>query len=101
VKNISFLNVWDSNHAACDNIRVNVFCHMYAKRMINHVFSLFRSPSLKILKYYFRYSSCIYREACNYFRCNYDVGNIGDNSLCALKARIDFVQRNEPRLTDL
>ena len=53
------------------------------------------------LKYYFRYSSCIYRDVCKYFLRNYDVRNVADNSLCALKARIDFVQRNEPRLTDM
>ena len=38
VKMISFLNIWDSNHLACSNIRPNIFCHVYAKRMITHVF---------------------------------------------------------------
>ena len=36
-----------------------------------------------------------------YLICNYDVRNVADNSLCALRARIDFVQRNEPTLTDM
>ena len=103
VKKIYFLKVWDSNHLACCSARVNIFCHMYAKRMITHNLSFFKSdsPCMYYLKYYFRYSSCIYRILCKYFLCNYDVHDVADNSLCALKARIDFVQRNEPRLTDM
>ena len=43
----------------------------------------------------------IYRDACRIFQCNYDDRNFGDNGLGALKATIDFVQRNEARLTDI
>ena len=76
-------NVWDSNHLACSNIGVIFFCHLCAKRMLTHVFSLFKSdaPCRYYLKCYFSYSSCVYKDVCTYFQCNYDVRNVADNSL--------------------
>ena len=34
-------------------------------------------------------------------RDNYQLANVYRNPLCAVIARIQFVQRNEPRLSDL
>ena len=55
VKFTSFINVIGSVHLACSDIKVDNFCHMYAKRTTYHAFSLFRSdsPCLKTLKYFF------------------------------------------------
>ena len=104
VKNISFINICDSNPLACSNIRVVItFCHAYTKRMVNSVFSLFRSNCqfMNFLKYYFRCSPCFYRDDCRYFQCNLNVRNVADNILDVLKVRIEFDQKKEPILTDM
>ena len=43
----------------------------------------------------------IYCDAGRYFQCNYNFHNVVDNSLCAFKTRVYFVERNEMRWTDM
>ena len=45
VKKVAHLNVWDSNHLACDIVNVPIFIHLAAKRAICFLFSLLNSQS--------------------------------------------------------
>ena len=103
VKRVCGLNVWDSNHAACELVNVPIFKHLHAQRLVSFLFNLTKSnsPCLFMLKYYFRYSSFIYFKTSNLFLESYGVNNIFSNPLCALLSRINFVQNNEQRLSDL
>ena len=57
VKRTVNLNVWDSNHVACEIIGVNIFTHLQAKRMFNYYMSVLRTKNhfLKKLKYYWNF----------------------------------------------
>ena len=99
VKKTAGLNVWDSNHVACDMVGVPIFKHLQAKRMFKFIMSVVNSssPCLSIHKYYFRFLSLISIDIKNFFRVKYDVLDFYENPMCALYARIDFVQRTEER----
>ena len=103
VKRIAHLNVWDSNHLACEIVRVNIFKHLQAKRMYKYCWSLMNSKNstLKKLKYYINFSSDIKRNITKIFRVEYNVIDVFDNDLDAIMSRIDFTQMNEPRLSYL
>ena len=98
VKRVSGMNVWQSNHDACKVAGVNTFKHLYAKRRVNFLFSLrdSKSPCLTSLRYYLCFQSFIRNQIVDYFRDVYEVPNLLENPLCAIRARIDFVERNEP-----
>ena len=98
VKRICGLNVWDNNHIACDIVGVRTFKHLLANRLLCFwkKLSESRSPCISVLKYYFKFSSKIYEKLHKMFQEQYSV-DILRNPLCALKARISFVQRTEPR----
>ena len=49
------------------------------------------------MKYYFRYHSYFFNCVSEVFYLYYDLDNVFDNDLDAVLARIDFVQRSEPR----
>ena len=55
VKRICGLNLWDSNHAACETVGVEIFQHLYAKRLIRFMYRLFSScsPCTVHMRYYF------------------------------------------------
>ena len=98
VKRICGNNVWDSNHDACDTVGVHIFRHLLAKKLVCfwHRICNSRSSCLFNLRYYFRYNSCIFNKISSIFHANYSV-DISSNPLCAILARIQYVQRNEPR----
>ena len=98
VKKIAGLNTWDSNHEACETVGVFLFKHLLAKRQLCFWNKLSNSvsPCLANLKYYFRSSSHVFIKLQQHFNSNYSV-NISCNPLCAILARIFFVQRTEPR----
>ena len=98
IKRISGLNVWDSNHEACEMVGVQTFSHLRATRLVCFWHKLFHTKSVCLgnLNYYFGYKSQIYGKLKAMFMDNYSV-DILNNPLCAIKARISFVQRNEPR----
>ena len=98
VKKICGLNVWDNNHNACDIAGVSIFKHLLAKRKLCFWQNLCKSKSacLSNLRYYCRYKSHMYLRLKELFRVNYQV-DISDNPLCALLARIKYLQRTEPR----
>jgi len=103
VKQICGLNKWDSNHTACNTVGVNIFKHLHARRMISFLFRVFSScsPCTVHIKNYFRYISINGNNVDNFFRDNYELTNVYRNPLCAIIARIHFIERNEPRLSDL
>ena len=100
VKKIAGLQVWDGNHEACEVVRVSLFKHLLAKRMICFFNSLINSDSdcITPFRYYFRFCSNFYRVISKLMIDEYGVVDFLTNPLCALLARIDYVQRNEPRL---
>ena len=101
VKRISGFNVWDSNHRACDVAGVPIFKHLHAIRLIKSMVAISTTESvcLKRFKYFFRFKSYSFKEVESFFVRNYDVVNVFNNPLCAIIARIYFVQNNEPRLS--
>ena len=98
VKRILNFNIWDNNHDACDMAGVLMFKHLLAKRQLCYWVNLSNSdsPCLASLKYYFRSCSHIFLNLKKFFIDSYSV-NILTNPLCALLARISYVQRTEPR----
>ena len=101
VKRVCHLNVWDSNHLACELVGVPVFKHLQASRLYEFYISLLNSctPVYSVLKYYFKYSSNIGFNVKKMFRDRYDVFNLLENDRLAVHSRIKFVERNEPRST--
>ena len=98
VKKICNMNVYDSNHVACDLAGVLTFKHLHALRLLCFWHKLCHTNSMCLanLKYYFKFNSCIYQKLKLLFTEVYSV-NISDNPLCAIKSRIKFVHNHEPR----
>ena len=87
----------DSNHDACLTARVNIFRHLYAKRHVSFAFAVRNSESScqVPLIYYLRYKSSFSYQIVEYYRAVYEIPDLFNNTLCAIRARIDFVERNE------
>ena len=66
---------------------------------MKHYFAIFgsRCAFIKYLKYYFQFNSEIRINIENLFKNHYDFENLLANDMDAVLARIDFVERNEPR----
>ena len=98
IKRVARMNVWESNHEACDKIGVPIFKHLFAKRLACfwHKLSKTKSPCLANLRYYFAVKSHLTGKIVKYIWENYDV-NVSNNPLCAVLARINFIEKNEPR----
>ena len=86
VKKVARLKIWDSNHEGCDIVKVPIFKHLPAKRMIWFLHSLTNSccNSISRFKYYFRYSSDYALALKSVFHLSYGIEVIFDNPLCAL-----------------
>ena len=102
VKRVARMNVWDSNHVACDIVGTPIFRHLIAKRAVCFFFSLINSSSPCIIpfRYFLKYNSHIRKEIDKLFYKNYSVTGFMGNPLCSLLARISHVQLNEPRRHD-
>ena len=103
VKKVCGLAVYDSNHLACATVGVTIFKHLHAHRLISYVYSLNSScsPCISIHKYYFRYRSNLFASTKLLFEQCYDIINLLNNPLSAIRARINYVENHEPRLTDM
>ena len=103
VKRVARLQVWDSNHLACDIVKVRTFPHLLAKRTICLLFSIFktRSPCLMPYKSYFVCNSSIVRELKKYFSDKYGIENIVNNPLCAIISRIEYVRIQQTNIAML
>ena len=99
IKKIAGLLPWDSNHQACSIVGINVFKHFLAKRLFNQFVSIINSKNeiMSKLKYFFIFRSHFKVSLEKMFEEKYDVMNFVVNDQQALLARIDFVERNEPR----
>ena len=99
VKKVAGLNVWDSNHTACERVGVNTFSHLLAKRMLKFYFAIVNSENFifKNLRHFFINGSMLSQRISTLFQEKYEVDSILTNDLHALLARIDFVERHEPR----
>ena len=98
IKKICGLKPWDNNHIACDAANVLIFRHFLAKRRLCFFHNIIksRSPCLLDLKNYLSSRSRLHSDLMEMFNIEYGV-NLDENPLCALLARISFVQRTEPR----
>ena len=76
-------------------VGVPIFKHLQAKRMLKFIVSVVNSSSLCLLihKHYFRFLSLISTDIKHFFRVKCDIFDFYENTMCALYARIDFVQR--------
>ena len=99
IKKIYGRNWYDSNHECLEHAKLPIFKHLLAKKVICYAHKLFssKSPCLSAHRYYFRHISTFSQEVRKLFHDNYQLADVYDNPLCAVLARIDFVQRTEPR----
>ena len=100
MKRIAGLLTWDSNHLGAEITGLPIFKHFLADRMISFLFSIVFNKSNSLvgnLHNYFKYDSFLFRSISNIFNENYNVLDIFNNDLLALKSRIYFIQRTEPR----
>ena len=98
IKRLCGKNLWDSNHEACETVGVPIFKHLLSKRLLCLWQNLCttKNACMGTLKYFFRSNSFIFSRLNKLFKDDYNV-DIMLNPLCAVLARIEFVQRNEPR----
>ena len=99
IKRMANLTPWDSNHEACEKLDLPTFKHMINSKMLKFYMKMLnsKSPCLVNLKSYYRNDAFIKKAICEIFDKEYNIGNIFDNDLMAVNARIEFVQRHEPR----
>ena len=101
IKKILKLEMWRSNHNACEQMGVYIFKHLLSKRLVNFYFSASNSNCKMFirLKYHFMLSSRLYEALKHRFQQLYLVNDIIGNDKNALLSRISFIQRHEPRST--
>ena len=89
-------------HVACETVGVPIFKHLIAKRALVFFSQLIntKSPCVSPYRHYLRYNSYIKNNLSILFERNYQVRNFHSNPLCALIARINYVERTEPRRSD-
>ena len=99
IKKIVGIEVWRSNHEACDLMGIDLFKHFLSKRMAKFYFSAISSECkmFRMLRYHFMFSSQLYKILKERFNAYYQIENVIGNDKDALIARISFVQMREPR----
>ena len=99
IKKVVGLEVWRSNHDACEKMGIEVFKHLISKRMVNFYFSAISSQCrmFRKFKYHFMLSSQLYGFLKHRFSKLYQVNEILGNDKNTLLSTIFYVQRNEPR----
>ena len=99
IKRMCGLGTWDSNHEACHMSGLLLFRHMWAKKQLcfwrNLCYS--KSPCISNMKYYFLHRSNLSKRVIYLFSENYEV-DVTLNPLCAILARIVYVQNHEPSI---
>ena len=103
IKRLAGMHVWDSNHAACERIDVNIFKHLLNKRLLKFYFDVINSRCtvVKNLRYYFMLSSSLYFRVSMIFENSFNVDGLYRNDNMALLSRVHFVERNEPRFNHI
>ena len=99
VKKVANMNVWSSNHEACQLVGVNHFNHLFTKRLIKYYNRVINSKvgTLRKFKYFFMLQSALYQKVSKICEERYDITSLCANDFMAILARIDFVEREEPR----
>ena len=75
---------------------VNIFRHLYAKRRVSFAFAVrnSESPCFAHFIHYLRYR--FGRHIVKNFGAVHEISDLFDDTLCAIRAIVDFVERNEP-----
>ena len=99
IKRILNMAPWDSNHTACERSNMPIFKHFLNSRILSFSIGLLNSNSrcLDSLKYYIRYDSFLIRRVNEIFKSQYNVENVFNNDIEAVRSRINFIQRTEER----
>ena len=99
VKRVAGLTPWDNNHEACSIVGVNTMKHLLAKRMVKFYFRVMSSQvsMIRRLRYHFMQRSALHQTISGIFERVYGTKMVLFNDLQALLARVDFVERTEPR----
>jgi hypothetical protein len=99
IKMILKLSFRSSNHDACDVANSLTFKHLINTKTISFAFQLVHSgsPCLYPHMSYLKHNSLFISEIkCNAFK-SYNIEDLFNNDLDAIKSRISFVQNREPR----
>ena len=90
---------YSSNHVACEEANLLIFKHFVNYKLLSFCFNLIDSKSacIKPFHSYFYFKSFIVKRVQFLFRTMYDVNNIFNNDIDALRSRISFIQGREPR----
>ena len=99
VKKVVNMRNWESNHDACDKINILSFKHIISQKLIC-CYNSFINTECKFftkLRYYIMLSSHMYLKIKYKFDSMYGVPVIINNDFAALKSRIAFMHRTEPR----
>ena len=99
VKRVAGKRPWDSNHDACNLVRVNIFKHLLSKRLLSQFFNITNSCNglMRSLKYYFMFTSNFNSFLDERFFTFYEIVNFKSNDKMALISRINFVENHEER----
>ena len=99
LKRITGLSMYHNNHDAAMLSGQLLMKHLVMSRAISLLFRLSFSDSICLLdlRNYFMYDSIMSKNIRNNLKNTYEIESIFENSLCAIKSRIMFVQNNEPR----
>ena len=102
VKRTCRMNRFDGNHVAHESIRVDTFKHLHIWRLISYTCAMLssRSPCLVHLSNNVEFMSQTSSHVEKFVWDNYQLAYVYRNLLCAVIVRIQFVQRNETRLSD-
>ena len=97
IKKILGLSTHESNHYACQEAELFIFKHLINKFRINTALRLVYSPCNYFRKNmsFLKISSVFIKSVEELARDTYDIDLIWENDLCAINARIAYVQNHE------
>ena len=97
LKRVVGLSPYHNNHDAASLSGTLLFKHLVSSRVVSFLFRLIgnKSSCMIDLKGHFRNNSIMSKNVKAFFREKYGLNFLYDNELCAIKARISFVQRTE------
>ena len=99
VKRVAGMNIWDNNHVACERVGVSMMKHLIVKRILGFYYRAIGSKvvTMRKLRYFIMFKSMIYMRISKIMREKYSLPRVADNDALAVLARIDFVEKHEPR----
>ena len=90
-----------SNHAICEEAELLLFKHLINTKILTFAFNLFNNTSKCFNRFrsFYIFDSFLFKNVRKIFHAEYSIQNVFNNDIDAVKARILFVQKNEPRST--